>query len=165
MAELERIFRISMIIAVGAPGVGALLCGQWLLAVLLCAAGALWLRSRWGLLLCLGGLLAAVWLEVGMGWLLVGMVAALAAWDVDAFHSQLTVAPRVKNETRLIEDHLRCLLWVSLAGLLMGGVGLFLRVSLSFILALSVALLAVFGLAVVVRHLSSVDKPHVPPTP
>lgn len=173
MREIRRYFVVAVVVAAGAPGVGAMLRGQWMLMALLLVGGALWLTpwpDSWlsadqrrrlaglGCALCLGSLLVAVWFDVGMGWLLVGMAAFLAAWDLEAFTTQLANVSHVENEQRLVRVHVRRLATVSLAGLSVGAAGLFLRVSLDFIVALGVALLAVLGLSYVVYRLSQQEK-------
>jgi len=164
-------------VAAGAPGLGAALRGQWLVMALSLGGGTLWLtpwlnqqlgvhqRRRLaglGCALCLGSLLAAVWFDVGMGWLLAGMAGFLAAWDLDTFHTQLSGVSHIEHEQRLVRVHVRRLAMVSVAGLLLGAAGLFLRVSLDFVVALGVALLAVLGLSYVVYRLSQQEKEEPP---
>ena len=177
MREIRRYFVVAAMVAAGAPGVGAMLRGQWTLMALLLVGGTLWLnpwRDSWfsadqrrrlaglGGALCLGSLLVAVWFDGGMGWLLVGMAAFLAAWDLEAFTTQLANVSHVEHEQRLVRVHVRRLATVSVAGLLVGAAGLFLRVSLSFVVALLVALLAVLGLIYVVYRLSQQEKQEPP---
>ena len=165
MTEVRRSFFAALALGIGAPGLGMIVQGQWLLLLPLLAGGALWFGARkrrelmgWGSALCIGSLGLAVWFNVGMGWLLVGMAALLAAWDLDVFGAQLATVSRIENERRLIHAHWRRLAWVSVAGLLLGAMGLSLRVSLTFGLILVTALLAVLGLAQVVHSISKREK-------
>ncbi|HQJ12180.1 MAG: hypothetical protein GYA30_06960, partial [Chloroflexi bacterium] len=87
MRLTRRIFWGAVALAVGAPAVGALLRGVTALPLGLLALGALWSvvaeRTRLAgaaFALCVGGIALGIWLGVGIGWLLVGMTAALAAW-------------------------------------------------------------------------------------
>jgi hypothetical protein len=181
MREIRRYFGAAVAVAAGAPGLGAALRGQWAVTTLALVGGALWLTpwlgaglNTWlsegprkqlaalGAVLCLGSLLVAVWLDVEMGWLLVGMAAFLAAWDLQAFHAQLTGVSYVENESRLVCVHVQRLALVTIAGLAVGTLGLFLRVSLNFVVALGVAFLAVLGLIYSVYHLSQQEKEESP---
>ena len=159
MRELRRFFWVAVALAAGGPGLGAAFQGLWPITLLVLVAGALWLGARrrrwlagWSWALCMAGLVAATWLGVGMGWLLPGMVGALAAWDLDAFGSRLAQWAHIENERRLIHAHLRRLGAVSGIGLLLGA-ALFIRVQLSFGLALIIAFLAVLGAAFVLHQL------------
>jgi hypothetical protein len=181
MREIRRYFWAAVVVAAGAPGLGAALRGQWGVTALSLVGGALWVNpwlgpwlNVWfsaeqrhrlagvGCALCLGSLLVAVWFDVGMGWLLVGMAAFLAAWDLQTFHAQLANVSHVENEQRLVRHHVQRLAIVSIAGLLVGAMGLFFRVSLDFAVALGVALLAVLGLGYVVYRFSQQEKEELP---
>jgi len=90
--------------------------------------------------------LAGVWSNVWPGWLLVGMVATLAGWDLEYFVYRLRY---VRDETvisALSGAHLRQLGWVAAAGLLLGSAALILRYNLNFGWAVLVTLAAVYGL-------------------
>lgn len=160
MKELRWFFLVAVALAAGVPGLGGALQGMWPVTLLLLVAGALWLGAQrrrslagWSWALCVAGLVIAAWLDVGMGWLLLGMVAALAAWDLDAFRGRMAGFSHIENERRLIRAHLRRLGAVSGIGLLLGAAALFMRVQLSFGLALIIAFLAVLGAAFVLHQL------------
>ncbi|MGC9398565.1 MAG: hypothetical protein ACP5HM_05455 [Anaerolineae bacterium] len=89
-----------------------------------------------------GGMLA----HLGAGWMLLGSVAALIAWDLDDFVHELQEAPRRKQEGRLIRAHLQRLIWVGGGGLALGGLALLSSVRLGVGLAVALGLLAVVGL-------------------
>ena len=112
MRLTRRIFWGAVALAVGAPAVGALLRGVTALPLGLLALGALWSvvaeRTRLAgaaFALCVGGIALGIWLGVGIGWLLVGMTAALAAWDLEAFNAWLVSIARVENERELVREH------------------------------------------------------------
>jgi cytochrome bd-type quinol oxidase subunit 2 len=158
--DLRWSFLVAVALAAGVPGLGAALHGRWPVMLLFLAAGALWLGAHrrrwlagWSWALSLGGLVVAIRLGVEMGWLLPGMAGALAAWDLDAFTARLASFSHIENEQRLVRAHLRRLGAVSGIGLLLGGVGLFIRMQLSFGLALIVASLAALGTAGVLHQL------------
>jgi len=160
MRLTRRIFWGAVALAVGAPAVGALLRGVTALPLGLLAVGALWSvvaeRTRLAgaaFALCVGGIALGIWLEVGIGWLLVGMTAALAAWDLEAFNAWLVSIARVENERELVREHLRQLALVCGIGLSVALAASRLRVQLSFGVALFLALTAVLGLGYVLRGL------------
>ena len=115
--------------------------------------GVWWLGRRWrawtGTLAFLIFVLAAVaglWVDLGGGWMLLGTVAALAAWDLDHFTRRLREGGRVEQEAGLVRAHLRRLAEVSAVGLGLGGVALLARIDLGLGLALLLGLLTVIGL-------------------
>lgn len=160
MRLTRRVFWGAVALAVGAPTVGALLRGVTTLPLGALVLGALWIvlaeRTRLAgavFALCVGGIALGIWLEVGIGWLLVGMTAALAAWDLEAFNARLASIARVENERELAREHLRQLGLVCGIGLSMALAASRLRVQLSFGAALFLALTAVLGLGYVLRSL------------
>jgi hypothetical protein len=78
--------------------------------------------------------------------MLAGVVAALAAWDLDHFAQRLRGAGRVVGEAELVQAHMLRLLPIVLIGLLLGAVGLGLQIELRFGWALLLGALAVLGL-------------------
>jgi hypothetical protein len=160
MKVLRWSFLAALALAAGVPGLGAALQGMWPVTLLLLGAGALWLGAQqrrwlagWSWALCIAGLAVATRLGLGMGWTLVGMVGALASWDLDAFGVRLAQYSAIENERRLVRAHLRRLGAVSGIGLLLGAVGLLLQVELRFGLVLLMASLVVVGTAWVLYHL------------
>jgi hypothetical protein len=85
--------------------------------------------------------------------MLVGVVAALAAWDLDCFVWRMRAAGRVEDAGFLEQHHLQRLLTVSGAGLILGAVALSLRIRLGFAAAFLLAFLAVLGLSRVIGFL------------
>jgi hypothetical protein len=93
-------------------------------------------------LLVIGGVWAGVW----PGWLLLGLVAALAGWDLEYLANRLRYMRADDMAAALTNTHLRRLGRVLAASLLLGGTALILHYQLNFGLAVLIALLAVFGL-------------------
>ncbi|HEU5102774.1 MAG TPA: hypothetical protein VFU22_27320 [Roseiflexaceae bacterium] len=110
-----------------------------------------WRGAHWPTDLYLAGWvgLAAfgAWQGVSAGWMLVAMIAALAAWDLDRFAERLHSAGRVIHPTDLARAHLRQLAIVVGVGLVLGFVALGLRIELTFGWALLVAGLAIYSLS------------------
>lgn len=99
--------------------------------------------------LAAGGLL----LGLGTGWMLLAVVAALCAWDLEHLDKRLSHPAYAGSEAgrRAVEKvHRGRLLAVTALGLLLGSVGLFAQVRLTFLPALLLSLLALLGLSWVV---------------
>ncbi|MDX9954496.1 MAG: hypothetical protein RBT75_10390 [Anaerolineae bacterium] len=158
MKIIRQIFWGMVVLAVGAPAIGASSQGAWVLALGFGVLGFFWVgfsqRHRFmGLIfaLCIAGIAMAAGLDVGMGWLLVGITAALAAWDLEAFGARMAGVARIEHEHALVRDHLRRLGMVCSAGLLLATLASFVRIQLSFGVALVLASIAVLGLGYVLR--------------
>jgi hypothetical protein len=132
----------------------------WAWAGIAVAIGVLWLAGDWrgwdavaGP--CLAGWvgLAAfgAWWGVISGWMLIGTVAALAAWDLRRFGIRLRDAVAIIDRAELTRAHLRYLAIVAAAGMLFGGIALGTRFELTFGWALLAAVLAVIGVSSVIR--------------
>src|SRR3954467_8933370 len=95
------------------------------------AIGLLWLAGDrrgwdWAAEPCLAGWvgLAAfgAWRGAISGWMLIGVVAALAAWDLRHFDMRLRAAGAIPPPEGLTRAHLRRLAVVAASGLLLGGI-------------------------------------------
>jgi energy-coupling factor transporter transmembrane protein EcfT len=137
------------------------LVGLWAGAVFVMVLGFLWLigqRRGWNwmasvmLMLFVGAASIGIWLDAPDGWMLLGAVAALSAWDLDHFTKRLSgVGQNRVEETRDLERcHLERLLVVDGLSLLFGAVALGIEVDLGFGTALLLGLLAILGLSRVI---------------
>jgi hypothetical protein len=145
--------------ALGAGFVGAGVgVGALLLVVLLLP----WLLGRWprlawmpslGLVLHVAAAAAGLWLGGGTGWMLLAVITALVAWDLDGFSQRLKRAESVRGQNELERRHLVRLLAVALVGALLAALALGLRVQLAFGAVLVLGLLAIFGLSRAIRFL------------
>jgi hypothetical protein len=158
----ERILPVSIVVAAGALAAGYSLDGLWVAAPAIVCLGILWLAGHWrgwkwtaplGLagctLLAAGGL----WFNLGKGWMLVGLVAALAAWDLDYFLQRLRSVAQVKGAPDLERHHLFRLLVVVSLGLLLPVLALQVQVRLSLGVLMLLGLVAVLGLSQALRFL------------
>jgi hypothetical protein len=84
--------------------------------------------------------------------MLVGVVLALVAWDLDRFLGRMRAAGRIKD-VGLERHHLWRLLIVAGTGLFLGAVALSVKIRLGFAVVFMLALLAVLGLSRVVGFL------------
>jgi hypothetical protein len=128
----------------------------WAGAGICLAIGLLWLGSRlrgwdWAADPCLAGWagMAAfgAWQGLPASLLLLAVVAALAAWDLDHFAARLRCAGVIAQRAELGRAHLRQLAIVAGIGLLLGAIALSLRVDLTFGWAILIATLAIFSLS------------------
>jgi hypothetical protein len=151
----------STILAAATLAVGYATSRLWTGALLILACGSLWLlaqRRRWRA----GSVVLAVFLVtaalglligVGSGWMLLGVTAALGAWDLDRFSRRLEFNRQGAGDGELERCHLLRLLKVSGLGLLLGAVALALRLRIGFGMILLLGLLAVTGLGQLVSFL------------
>jgi hypothetical protein len=150
------------VLAAAVFAVGYGLNELWGGAVTVGVVGAFWMVGQWrrwrwvtsvALVLLMGAAVMGLWLGVGGGWMLVGVVTALVAWDLDRFVWRMRAAGRVESADTLERRHLQRLLIVGGAGLLLGAVALSFRIRLGFAVAFLLALLAVLGLSQAVSFL------------
>jgi hypothetical protein len=131
------------------------------------AIGLLWLVGDWRSLdwradPCLAGWVGmaafGAWQGLPAGWMLIGLVAALAAWDLGHFAMRLRGVGAITEFAELTRAHLRQLAFVVGAGLLLGGIALGIRVELTFGWAILTAALAIIGLRSLIRAGRGVDQ-------
>jgi hypothetical protein len=154
------------------PALGCGLVGEWGLALLFLLLAGGWLLlirykatvaeieilagfepAPYALVLNVVLLVYAAWLGVAAGWLLLGLAAIIAAWDLDAFQQRLRRATRIVQERQLIQTHLRRLLWALALGLGLSGMALLIQYEMRFGWGLLLILLAIFGFSQIIRTL------------
>lgn len=156
MTLSERLLWASIGLAAGTLALGYGLAGILLGALAAVILGGLWLVGQWrqlawvaslGLVIAAGMAAAGLLLGVGAGWSLVAVVAALSAWDLDAFARRLNRAAKVEGQADLERQHLLRLLAVDGLGLVLAAVALGVRFRFGFGLALLLGILAILGLS------------------
>lgn len=156
----------SIWLATSALALGYALGGLWNLTLVIVALGFLWLLGQtrhWGwmafvgLVSFVGVAVIGLWFDLAAGWMLLGTVMALAAWDLDHFAQRLryvgwdeTLAERRRELER---RHLQRLLSVSGLGLLLAAVALGVRIRFNFGIAFLLGLVAVLGLSQAISFL------------
>ncbi len=151
---ISRSLTISIVLAGAALGTAYALANLWIPGAVISLVGlALALRRHrtaaggaWLMVVVVSGLAAVgAWIGLDPWLLLLGLIASLSAWDLDAFARQVKAADAV--EPALEGRHLRRLLVVDGIGLLLAGLALTVQVRLSFGLAVAVAIVALVGLS------------------
>ncbi len=158
----RRIGPICILLAMGTLAVGYGLGGQWVWTAVIGLVGVLWLAGTWrgwewvasmGLIGFTGIAAVGLWLDLGAGWMVFGLVAALCAWDLGRFVLCLRRVGRVEAERELEQRHLQRLLAVAGLGLLVAAIALSIEIRFTFVMALLLGLLAVWGLSQAVGFL------------
>jgi hypothetical protein len=143
-------------LAAGALAAGSRLPGWWTWAAVVGLLAALWLIGYWRGLQWVApvGLVgfavaAAIGLLMGLGagWMVFGLVAALCAWDLHRFVLCLNGIEQVERGSVLERRHLQRLLAVAGLGSLTAILALRIEIRLTFLMALLLGLLAVWGLS------------------
>jgi hypothetical protein len=157
-----RLLPITLGLTAIALAMGYAVGGAWTFSPILLATGVLWWigqKRHWNGLASVawvGFVVAAamgLWVGLPAGWMLVGVVAALSAWDLDHFARRLRGVERVEMQPALEWLHLWRLVSVDSLGLLLAGVALVIRYKFSFGMALFLGLVAVLGLSQMVSYL------------
>jgi hypothetical protein len=129
---------------------------------LIACAGGLWLvfllrgsalAGAIGLMGCTGVAAAGLLLGFGAGWMLVGVVGALSAWDLAAFARWLEACPPGDARKALEKQHLLRLLVADAVGLGLALVALQARVQLRLGLVLLLGIVLMIGLTRAVGYL------------
>lgn len=137
---------------------------QWVVAVSALGLGSLWALAQWrrpthptpaeiAFVLFTGGAGFGVLLELPAALLLVAALGALGAWDLHHWISRVLAVDHVEAPESLERLHLIRLGWIGAGGLVLGGLGMAVRVRLGFTLAAALALVAFWGIAQAVRYL------------
>ena len=175
-----RIMTICILVATAALALGYGLNRQPIGVLVFVALGLLWLVGQryalrafagLGMLGFTGGALLGTLYGVQSGWMLVGITAALVAWDLHHFIQHMRVSEQAETtpedageradiegrtdaEARVLEHlHLRRLAIVSGLGLLLGTLALTVRLTLSFGIIVALGLVAIYGLSRLVHYL------------
>lgn len=165
MSARMPLLTVSTGMAAGALALGYALGGFWAGMVWILALGFLWLIGQWrqwrwmasiGLVFFVGAAAGGFWLGLAAGWMLLGVVAALDAWDLDYFFQRLSrvaADETLAQRRELKQRHLRRLAVVNVMGLLLAAVALEVRFEFSFGAAFWLGLLAILGLSQAVGFL------------
>ena len=157
-----RLLPITIGLAAIVLAMGYAVGGAWKFSPILLAMGVLWwfgLKRHWNLFASaalVGFVVAAalgLWEGLPAGWMLVGAVAALSAWDLDYFARRLRSVERVEMRLALERLHILRLVSADGLGLLLAGMALAVQYKFSFDAVLVLGLVAVLGLSQMVSYL------------
>jgi hypothetical protein len=152
----RKLWYVSLGCATCALVAGYAIGGLWIWTLPILGLAALWyLGQRRGLkwvtslelLLYVGLAAIGLWQQLTSGLMLLGIIAALAAWDIDDFHQRMKGVERVDQREGLERKYLQRLLIVEGSGALLSVAAVSLSVTFSFGSALLLGLLAVIGLS------------------
>lgn len=166
MLRVIRLLASSIALAASAAGFGFALSKAWLGVVLVIFWFVFWvislIRQYSGKGAGVGStalfayviiILFAISSGVWPGWLLFGLVAGLAAWDLEFFILRIRDIEDENLVAVIISQHVRRLFVVSAIGLLLSGASFFIHYDLTFGTAFGVGLLAVMGVTFFVNLL------------
>jgi hypothetical protein len=152
---IVKLVYLSIMVAAIALVFGFALGTVWTGASAVAVVGTLWVlgyrrglgwASTAGLALYVVAAAVGIWLDMGAGWMLAGLLAALAAWDLAFFAQRLRAVERVVGWEEMQRRHLLRLLVVEGAGLLLATAALLLRLQLGFVWLILLGILALVGL-------------------
>ena len=124
--------------------------------------GAVWLfagRQRWvwfsTIALVIMVVLAGygLWIALSPGWMITGALGALLAWDLTEFMRRLRFAPLMDDLRTLERRHLTRLTIVTLIGVGLASIAMFVRVEFTFEWIMLLTLVAVLGVTQLVSWL------------
>lgn len=168
MTRVVRLLASSIALAASAAAVGYALSEVWVGILLVVLWLAFWIASLvrqfsgagagvgstalFGyVILTIYAVATGVW----PGWFVLGLVAVLAAWDLEFFILRLRDVQDEGLVDTMIAQHVRRLVVVTGVGLALSGAAVFINYDLTFGLALGIALLAVFAVS---RFLSALRQ-------
>jgi hypothetical protein len=158
---------LSVGVAAGSLAAGYALDGRTAWAALIGLGGVLWLvlllrgsvpAAAAGLIGSAVAAAAGLLLDLGAGWMILGLVGALSAWDLAAFDLWLRDCPTADGARSLEREHLQRLLLTDALGLGLALLTLRARVELRLGLVLLLGLGLMLGLSRAVRYLSRLPE-------
>jgi hypothetical protein len=162
LSRTERLSLAGIVVAALTLAGGYATSAWWPLAPAIVLLGGLWVlqqlrgsrgASSAGLALALLAAAAGHWLGMGLAWAFVGVVAALSAWDLDAFEQHLRQAGQVQGRPEMERRHLLRLALADTVSLLLGAVTLLWQVRFSFLVALFLGALVALGTGELIVYL------------
>ena len=160
---------VSITISTAAISVSFLTASLWVPAAVVILLGIVWIgayisgRGPW-ITWAMTGLFTAAaavgaWLELRAFLLVVGLTAAVSAWDLDHHRRNMENADLVERRTLVDQRHVRRLAVVDAISLIAALAALRVRIRLSFSVAILLGLVALIGLSRVMTFLRSEDEP------
>jgi hypothetical protein len=141
MKGIRLFLNVSIILASASLLLAYGLAGFWVWSpVFILVGGVWWLAVRRDLeglstVLFLGFLIAAVFgclIQLSMALLILSLVAALAAWDLDYFNRRLELVSDVEVAQEMEKQHLRRVMFLTGPGLILTELGALFRTGFNF---------------------------------
>lgn len=146
---------LGIVIASGCLAWGYVLGDMGEAARWLVIAGGVWLviewrRFRWAgsliLLIFVAAAAYGLWIGLPASLMLIGAVAALLGWDLSAFLNRMRLASPHDDLRGMESRHMARVIIVAVLSLVIAGIAAFVRVRLSFEVAVGLTLLGALGL-------------------
>ena len=134
----------------------------WIASLLITILGILWMVGylkgwKWQasvmFTLFIGASAIGLWLNLSQWLILLSMVGAISAWDLDHFTQRMKYAGLVVERTKLEKYHIKRLFFVNFFGLFLSVIALNVEVKLGFGTILLLGMIAVLGLNQVIIFL------------
>lgn len=118
--------------------------------------GALWLFARWrkwkwfhspGLLIVVFAAAYGLWIGLAFGWMILGSVGGLLAWDLANFSRRLTYASPTDDIAGMERVHILRAGMVAAFGALLAFLAFFVHLQMKFEIIVGLVVLVVIGLA------------------
>jgi len=146
----------SIILCVGSLAWGFAQVGFSSPSGLLLIFGVAWLFSQWrgwawfsslGLFVAVFFAAIGFWLEFDLNWMIAGVILALFAWDITEFRHRLRFMAMDDDLRGMERRHLARVSLVTLAGLLLVSIGLFLQLRFTFEWGVLLVVVILLGIA------------------
>ena len=153
---------VSIVLVALSLAAGYMLTGFWPVAIFIVAVGLLWLAALWrawrpviglSIIIFVGLAALGTWLGVSAGWLLFGIIATLAGWDLGDFAHRFGQTEHIQGYATLQRIHLQRLAIVAGLGLLLGGIALNFELKLNMWWAIFLGVLVIVGLSQAIARL------------
>ena len=134
----------------------------WIASLLITILGIVWMVGylkgwKWQasvmFTLFIGASAIGLWLNLSQWLILLSMVGAISAWDLDHFTQRMRYAGLVVERTNLEKYHIKRLFFVNFFGLFLSVIALNVEVKLGFGTILLLGMIAVLGLNQVIIFL------------
>jgi hypothetical protein len=159
---IKMISVVSIVLATLSLAAGYIFAGFWPGAITSIVVGSLWLVALWRswrpmetlcIILFVGIAALSSWLDVPTGWLLFGIIATLAGWDLGDFAHGFGKTEHVQGYATLQRIHLQRLAVVAGLGLLLGGIALSVELRLNMWWGILLGILVIIGLSQAIGRL------------
>lgn len=153
---------VSIVLAALSLAAGYTFAGFWPSVIFSIVVGLLWLIALWrgwhpvislSVIIFVVITVLGTWREVSAGWLLFGLVATLAGWDLGDFGRRFGQTEHIQGYAALQRTHLQRLAIVAGSGLLLGSIALNFELRLNMWWGIFLGALIIIGLSQAIGRL------------